>query len=175
MKHCYDDTQLQLWLDEEAGGEQDAIGEHVATCLACSCRLNTWRDGGQSLRDLVDASLDDIDPLQALPGIHERIAEQRARFPARIFDWSRRNWRRYRGTVAAMGVAAAFGFLCAPGVSSWLLGGFSYPVDLSMVDVESLEMDGYSQAAVIRPAGGQTTIIWWEPHESASNIHPEDG
>jgi hypothetical protein len=171
MKGCeFPAAWLMAWLDDEMDEHAKAAREHLKDCRACAALVDTWRQGGVRLRDLVDRGVGEVEPLMALEKIHARIA---ATEEMPWFDRVRRAWAElwmlHRRMLAGAAVAMALGALTAPAVVYWLGRADMAQTDLvrNAVVVESLEVGGNATAVVLSADDSDTTIIWVESDANA--------
>jgi anti-sigma factor RsiW len=168
MSACgFSQELLFAWMDGEAGSRAVMVEEHLRACPSCTAEVRRGKESAQSLRDIVDAAVGDVDPLVALRGIRARLEAKKASSPlGRLGRMWEDVWAYHRRAAAGIMVAAALGALTAPAVIMWAqnavdTGGAG--ASLASVVIESMEWEANAQTAVYTTEGSSLTLIWVEP------------
>ncbi len=171
MSGCnFPEELLHAFLDGEAGAHGERVEAHLRSCDSCSQRLAAARDSAESLRQLIDDAVGQVEPLEALRGIRQRIeARARLSLAARLSSFWDDLWAYHRRAVAGVMVAASLGALTAPAVVLWARrtiqqGGAG--ASFASVMIESMEWDGETQAVVYTSEDSHTTLIWVTPDDA---------
>ena len=177
MMECgFSKEMLHAWLDGEAGPAEASVAAQVAECECCAREVEKVRASGDLLRQMIDDSVGDVEPLVALQKIRSRIVEQEER--ERGFSlkrWWSSLWENHRVAIGGAALAFAMGALVAPGVVYWVgdsgeVGSMSnQPVRTASVTVESVEIEGGAKTVVLQPQGSSTAVIWIDSGDASNN------
>jgi len=177
MSECrFSKEMLYAWIDGEAGQAAGSVAAHVTECEACALEVEEVRTSGDFLRQMIDDSVGDVEPLVALQKIRRRIEQQEQ--SERSFSlkrWWDSLWENHRVALGGAALAFAMGALVAPGVVYWVgdsvEGGSisNQPVRTASVTVESVEIEGGAKTVVLQPQGSSTAVIWIDSGDISDN------
>jgi len=164
-KKSISDPILHRWVDGEVEDPHGEIAKYVEEDPRAQAEIRAVRTTGEFLRSSVKDVAFDVEPLQAVHAIQERLLKEKNRQPLE----ERQSLFRKRKTWAWMGLVAAFvlGILVAPWFGSWVSqwssdGSETVQPKTASVVVETVEVEDNRGAMVIQPEDGNTAVIWVE-------------